>query len=406
VLNTNDDSMNISKTDLYFDRATSAEITLILRYSFERSSTKDGKTISYGVDPEKAITVDFTNKGDVRSIVVGPKFNQDDLDSIRKKIKLALLENQEERVHKAVLFCRRPLRGYYEGPDFLLLPVPKDWPTPGVQSADHPVVLEFHYDSSRDPAVDFRRKSERVHRTCLHLNVLLAPRIHVPGGHSHFWGVITSPEGHLTSRWIQNQYWPPSFENYDQATDLSNMQRARTIAPDNYYNQEVGITSEELVLPADLNDSLRRINELPRDLYDKFYRAITWVSISQQIWSDSPSSAYVALANAVEVLLDQETETCSSCGNKKFQLSKKFEQFLVAHRSDKAGNNEELRAFKQFYGLRSKILHGGALLKRDLEPWDFGGLEGNSDSWKHDELYLLVKSALHHWLSHKSPGAK
>lgn len=113
----------------------------------------------------------------------------------------------------------------------------------------------------------------------------------------------------------------------------------------------------------------------------------------------SPSMSYVALISAIENLIDFEKEIsktkfekCKSCGQTKYQLGKRYKEFMM-----KYCGNEDPR-FKKYlanaYSKRSCIAHLGKLFYNDYASTE---LDMNGDE-EINSLKLNTRIAIYNWI--------
>lgn len=98
------------------------------------------------------------------------------------------------------------------------------------------------------------------------------------------------------------------------------------------------------------------------DLKKAFYNACIVFNKAQYLSYHEYSASYIFMVSALEALIDIENrgvkvETCSTCGQPKYKINKKFKEFI-----DKYGFDVSNKIKSDFYNLRSKISHTGQLL--------------------------------------------
>jgi len=272
--------------------------------------------------------------------------------------------------------------------------------------ADHPFVLEFPLRGSDLWLVTNHRRLREHRRFTLLLNVLLAGRTGLQSRRfEHFWAAVHGDDGGFEIKWVQH----PFFGNLGDVVidDLSppTGEPLEGVEPDEYYTK-VGHDGRGLRVPADLDSSICRYQQLSPAQRAQFDRATFWMDMASRQWTISVSASFAALVSAVESLTARSTRHrvyCEQC------------QDLFHH--EVPGATERFRAFfeqyapgpalrhrrTEMYALRSGILHGSELMQLDQDlafGWD-------PPYWNerelHDELWRVTRVALRNWL--KAPSA-
>lgn len=103
---------------------------------------------------------------------------------------------------------------------------------------------------------------------------------------------------------------------------------------------------------------------------DRFLRACYWFDRADEVWSTSASLSYLALCNAIEVLLDRAgADPCPTCGKDRAPgPTRRFADLVGTYAASLPKPQR-----REIYDLRSSLTHGDALLDIDL-PRAFGGL--------------------------------
>jgi hypothetical protein len=116
---------------------------------------------------------------------------------------------------------------------------------------------------------------------------------------------------------------------------------------------------------------------------DTFLRACYWLSRSRPAARLSMSLAYISVINSVEVLVpDAVRDPCPECGrDRALGPTARFRQLVERYAHGVEG-------VSQLYALRSKLVHGGALLDLDL-PAAWGSLD--PDEIEQSDQYGLAR---------------
>lgn len=164
-------------------------------------------------------------------------------------------------------------------------------------------------------------------------------------------------DGSHESCWGQEGYRAPDYER-----DLKELEKF----PE--HNNPVAFTLKNI----DAGNLVRRV--MVKDLFDlyfqsedkalkeKYMNACVVLSKSYNLRQVDMSASYIFLVTAIEALIEIENagvkvEHCKDCGQPKYQVRKKFLNFI-----DKYGYEVDKKTKDLFYNLRSGIAHSGQLL--------------------------------------------
>ncbi|WP_439850362.1 hypothetical protein ACTACG_21875 [Pseudomonas syringae] len=109
----------------------------------------------------------------------------------------------------------------------------------------------------------------------------------------------------------------------------------------------------------------------------------------RKVMRESTSMAIVGLISSIENLVDYESfrnkesfESCPVCDIKKYALTRRFKEFMLAYSEFSNGNTKKV--LDGYYSQRSKIAHTGALLEMDILLSEFSMRQ-------HLEIYVEIE---------------
>jgi hypothetical protein len=248
----------------------------------------------------------------------------------------------------------------------------------------------------------FQRPATTVARF---LNFLINPTI-IMSPHSTDYAWVGDAQQTGKNRYMQLGYSPVGVSvSNDDFTDNSKAPPISRIPADEYYSAQ-GLALGALLLPDSFQLSLDSASQLPPESYAKLFIALTFFAMSASVWSVSRSASYASLVAAVEALLPEDSQQrCQSCGQRLYQISKRFRDFLTTYAPGEEKASERKVLQHALYELRSGLTHGSKILQADLEPWKFQDRRGQVEDDLHRKLASLVRLAIMNWLSCKNPAA-
>jgi hypothetical protein len=350
------------------------------------------------------LDVQLGKTGKIVEISLSRDFPGEELSKIESKIKETLIDNQNPRIGQVVGFSSERVGGYFRYKDlFQIIPVPDNAPKPEILVADHPFLLQFSYTSCPYIAIDNIRRSHKSNVYIRLLNLFSNLPITLGSRSVRFsWIMETKDSSNWTSKWRQEGYTYKGFSGkIDEYDPVDNLTQIKRIPYQEYYSAFPGITSEPLKFPDDLEKSFDLALGLNKQDWKKFFMACSWYYQAGSIWQDSNSSAYIALVNAIECLIEDGIERCKYCGQPKYSVTKKFKEFLEEHvpfLKERFPKEASL-----LYQVRSKLSHGLDLLMRDLEPWNFMmNVKAQEQDFLQRNLSFITRIAICNWLKKRS----
>lgn len=353
-----------------------------------------------------ACEIVLTFKGPViEGIESGPAFDQNKWDQIVPKINELLLG--AEKIGRNYSFSLYPVCGSWHGERsrVQILPAPAGAPRPDFEAAEHPFILEFGMSSTEALSIAQLRRVRFHQQLTLLLNVLLRGRINTQLPRTeYFWTDIARDITNPNYRYVYTAFWAPLgvaiTEDFSAVVD----EALEEIDAADYYDYDspkFGIGSM-LCVPNDLDDSIFKYRQLPRDRRAAFDRAAFWVDLSRRQWPYSISAAFASLVSAIEAVADEPYLThsvwCGQCGFARDHdvpgAGGRFQTFLDKH----APGTGMKKRRNEMYRMRSEILHGDKLMQLDLSM----SSAFQPPTWQeydlHSDLSAVTRLALRNWL--------
>lgn len=170
-----------------------------------------------------------------------------------------------------------------------------------------------------------------------------------------------------------------------------------------YYCQS-GIRSDhEFELPTSFSNLVTTYVSLSNEKRAKFSRAAYWYSQYRAVWQSSVSLSYICLIAALESLGDPPPAgiPCPKCGRDSGPgVTRRFNE-LLDRLVPPTGTNELSR--RDLYRMRSKLAHGGGLLRLDAEREAFLHPATSAERQLIGDARRLTQLALVEWLLAQSP---
>ena len=346
----------------------------------------------------------MTKRGNITKINPSKGFPDRELNRIESKIKEILIDNQNPKVGEKVVFAPQRIEGYFRYKDlFQIIPVPATAPKPKVMVADHPSVFQFSYISCPDMMTELARQNEKLTIYIRLLNLFLNVGITSGSRYTRFFWAIEGEPNNFTSEWKQEGYIYKSYpRKKDKYTAIEDFQPVRCIHYKDYYSRPSFITSNPLEFPDNLENSFNLALNLNSTNWKKFFMACSWYYQARNFCNESDSSGFLALVNAIECLVDEERiETCESCGQPKYSLTKRFKKFLKKYVP--FSQKQFPKEIMLIYGIRSELSHGIDLLMRDLQPWHFAvNTRAEEQDNLRRNLFFITRIAIYNWLWDRS----
>lgn len=162
--------------------------------------------------------------------------------------------------------------------------------------------------------------------------------------------------------------------------------------------------NKPLTIPNILHQFIRSYFKLSNDVKEKVRNAMYCLKSGIELQSSRKSIALLSIFTALETMVDIENsefvpETCESCGQQKFAISKKFKKFLSKYVSTNPDYNSK---YNKLYSLRSKIVHTGDLLKSEHLFNEATLKKIDDEALTIQELIQICRFSIVRWVIHNS----
>jgi Apea-like HEPN len=389
----------MSKCDFYSDQVDLRELLSIFLSFFGHGEELPGGAQRFQTQGSADyLDVRFTKKGKVAGLQPSPGFSRARLQELQDEVRRTLIDPATISVGQCVGFSVGDVEGAFRYRDaFQLFPVPPNAPRHPNAFHTKPFLLQFTYRASPDHMVDAYRKARHALKYTRLLN-LLCGRISLGPRYTQFTWVLKPIDdaNALSSDCMQGGYAYPGLQGkVDAFTDVSSFRSIDRIPFQQYYGNLDARRSNVLALPDNVEASLDRALALMPNDWTRFYRACSWFYSSPFTWQECSSSALIALVTAIECMLETKPETCPSCHQPKYGITRSFSDFL---RKYFPSIDSFPREKKLLYRVRSELAHGVRMLEQDLEPlWSLTSTHSEERSLQWN-AQLIVQVALYNWL--------
>lgn len=344
---------------------------------FPRGRTDGDRKVHYQTQEEEtAVTLEYAKKGNLIKATPGPALTEDVVTKLSVAVEQALTLG-EPVVWREVFFSALPVDAWWRYQDeWQITPAPPEAPRPPAVIGEHPFILELRVEKHPDMMIYFRHRAKRLRELQLILAIALRGRItrFTERSVSQFdWKYIhpVLDGAEWRSDCLQNGYHIPGFNaQLDSFTSIETLKSIKVV-PDEEYYARVGIgVGDSLEIPEILEPVLEAFEKASPTYRDRFLRACYWFDRGDEVWSLSASLSYLALCNAIEVLLGHgEADPCPTCGKDRAPGPTQRFAGLVSEYASPLPKAQQ----RELYELRSSLTHGHTLLDLDL-PGAFGGL--------------------------------
>lgn len=407
---------------LHLKEVAHAELMTVLLHYFHHS-----QNISSGVyrfqEKDQSDSLDVhanVNDGEIQKVVLSKDFPEEKLKKIEQSIKDKLL-TQSSMIGQDIIFCNEKVARHFRYKDeFQILPVPSGSPLPKIGFGGHPFLIEFKYNPSSDSMIDWSRRREKATIYTRVLNLLVNQHLQLNRnvGRNHWVLDIEEDTSKFSYSYKQEGYSPEGWKGkMEEFSDTSRLSEMKRVPFQDYYTNPLGVTSDPLRIPDNLESSLDVAFSLSQNDWDRFFMSCSWYYQSIEVWHESESSAFISLVTALECLVGErekckccnqevtdKLEFCECCKQPRYQVTKGFKEFLEQFVPFIDNFPQEKRTL---YGIRSKLAHGVDLLQGDLKPWTFSmNAKQDEQNLLHRNLHFISGVAIYNWLWSKKTKTK
>jgi hypothetical protein len=152
------------------------------------------------------------------------------------------------------------------------------------------------------------------------------------------------------------------------------------------YFKTIDSSYKKIKFPSDIEEKLNKFFTLDIEVREVLDNSFTYFLHANHVKDDFPSLAIVSLVNSIENLVNYNhknttVEKCNECGQDRFRITKKFNDFLDKNLEGYYSRKEIGGMIGDIYSKRSKIVHTGNLYKSEKNKpiWEGSLLDSTSD---------------------------
>ncbi len=334
--------------------------------------------------------------------------------------------NSEKRTfHRTIIFSKtRMLRMFRYRDMFQVFPATlKKLPKSKIQK-HYPLILEYWTTENEKIRIesdflgeylkDFRAEvGARINKEDLILNLLSLISNHLffrYEDQTGAWGFpIDDNQGEminsLSSKWCLPMYHWPELPKQLKISSFSDpgLQTVSFVSRDNYYMNDPNFDyypDRNITFPILTEKILDSYFTQPESIKEVIDSAISYSKASMELRQSKKSLSILSSFTALETMINLEykeykVEKCYDCGQSKFQVVKKYRDFLFKYLGESENNK---RKFNSYYTLRSKIVHAGHRLKSERLYSNTSKEVRHTELVSHIEILQLSKMAIAQWL--------
>jgi hypothetical protein len=325
---------------------------------------------------------------------------------------------------RAIIFTKTMLDGSFRYKDlFQILPAKLEGMPHSKMQEHFPVILEFWIDDN-DAVVIEKDFGSFVYSytetaTILRKQDMILSLLTVFTNHHFFrytdftgsWGMPilrNDPYEEMNSwesKWCLPQFFFPGLPGQLRITEFTTPVEPPILRVNNklYYVANPNLDFDkkrQITFPALLEEAIDAYFALSSDSQDTVYLAISHSLSAIELRLAKKTLSLLASFTSLKMMVNLEfkdvpPEKCSTCGQAKYSISKKFREFLLKYVATADSNRKK---YNDYYTLRSKIVHSGQQVRNETL---FSGL---TDDGQHKEFITQIeiiqmgKLAIIHWL--------
>lgn len=374
-----------------------SELHQVLLAHFGRSEYISADTQHFHSDTsDRILDLKYSTKHKILACTTN--LNKQEIQELKSRVEHDLIENQSESVGQVICFSHDKITGFFRYKDvFQLIPADPDFADTPYSFGDHPVILQFRYSKSSNSFFSHMRRTAKAMTFVRFLSVVTKSPIFMQPKNTRFFWAVEPQDGGTVSKWMQTGYAPPAgfSVHLEEYSDTVGMAPIPLVSANEYYGQGFSRSTQEFSLPDNIDFVLGGIFALPPDKFEKFRIASTWLAMVGEIAQASSSAGYVAIVASLESLLDKASETCETCGQPKFSVTKRIKEFLKKY---VPGLDQHPKELDRIYRTRSDLAHGLNLLLGDLETPYLSNKQSQSEFMLQISTAQIARVAVLNWL--------
>jgi len=257
-------------------------------------------------------------------------------------------------------------------------PVPKDQML--IQS-NYPAILEFQYEGSQNWQINLARMIRKKAELLWALNTVFNfSIIEAEFDSTDYYGFERTDEMYIQTPNVifRKGYTVKNFEpllpliNNDGSNEVLIGEKLKLssfgVIDDASYLSDDVFGYNEFFVPYYsfyIFERASNINDIKRD---SFLKASYWFNKAVTEKSSNKAAIIMALASALESLIDQKSEPCKCCKQPVFSIKRKVIQLVYNYCGVLVDKDEDLgKTIKKFYDVRSDVVHALSLPYFDIE---------------------------------------
>lgn len=390
------------KDRLFIDKTDISEWIIVVQKTLRNLQSFEPLEVNFYVDDlsdrdKYFFKLIYSKNHNVKSIEKGPGFSEEYLKKIISDLKRYILEVQNTKVVRRILFNQIQTTSYWRYKNlFQICPPPSNAPLPDM-IGPFPFVIEFTINHSGYFPLDIHRNNKEFKNLHLILSVLLEGYINYESLSEWVWVMPKGEEQKVPSQLSCRGYFFEGFESLaDDFSSFEANEKMKAIPSDVYYGN--GNNKDNVLRVSDIFDrAIDIFFNLQDSLREKFLTSCFWLYQSRQLHRHSISASFTAITNSIENLIEElkPVGRCSNC-NRDIVLKGNKQQF--SEFVDRYASNIPSSIRKDLYAIRSKLAHGG-LLEEDLHGY-IPGLQSKSiqDELNLRRIQAIARPVLINWL--------
>lgn len=328
--------------------------------------------------------------------------------------------------YKEIIFTKTPLKGIYRYQDlFQIYPAELDKMPESKFQKHYPVIIEYAISPEDEVIPEYliegleefsketATRSVKVEELLRLLTVFSNHLFFRYKAGDGFWGVpITEDEpGEKANSWrsywdFKMFFWPEGPQQKIDSFTEQSFDKVSFRAHHPYFMVRPNLdihTDKNICFPTSINEFITAYYKSPDSVKSVVLRAMNHLYSSVELLNSKNTlsliSAFTSIENMIELEYQGQTiYNCDSCSQPKFQVTKKFREYLTNY----VGQNDTLkRKFNLYYKKRSKIIHIGEVLATEVLYSGLPKHERDEDSITHLEVIQVSRLAISHWLHKK-----
>lgn len=193
------------------------------------------------------------------------------------------------------------------------------------------------------------------------------------------------------------------FEIDDFSNMSSNYNLVEMVQYSEYYQNDPNYDynpMKEITFPNNMIYALQAYSNLSLDEKKIVDSAIRYSVLSMELMDDKTTLGILSAFTSIETVMnfyykDFKPEQCSSCGQPKYKISKRYLDFLLNFIGDGEGFKKR---FNNLYSLRSKIVHTGFSFATEPFWNELNDIEKDSETITILEIVMLSKLSIINYL--------